>query len=36
MVRRIDTKLEEVVGRTLMYGDREECHITIVPPFAFG
>ena len=29
-----DTKLEEEVGSTLMYGDREMCQRTMVPPLA--
>ena len=34
MESRTDTKLSDEVGRTLIWGDRELCQITLVPPLA--
>ena len=34
--RRTETKLGKVVGSTFRWGERETCHITMVPPLALG
>ena len=31
-LRSMDWKLGESLGRTVMKGEREECHMTMVPP----